>query len=56
MNINFFPEIAKQYEIESVPCLLLFKKGSLQNKIYAFQSVPYIYGLLEKSIRKTNFP
>ena len=47
MNINFFPEVARQYEIESVPCLLIFNKGSLLNKIYAFQSVPYIYGLLK---------
>ncbi len=47
MNINFFPEVARQYEIESVPCLLIFNKGSLRNKIYAFQSVPYIYGLLK---------
>lgn len=46
MNINFFPNIAKQYEIESVPCLLVFKEGQLLNKVYAFQSVPYVYGLL----------
>lgn len=48
MNINFFPNLARAYEIESVPCLLLFKNGSLQDKIYAFQSVPYIYSLLKK--------
>jgi thioredoxin 1 len=48
MNINFFPNIAEQYEIESVPCLLLFKEGQLLNKIYAFQSVPYVYSLLKE--------
>lgn len=48
MNINFFPDIARQYEIESVPCLLIFEQGILLNKIYAFQSVPYIYSLLKK--------
>ena len=47
MNINFFPDLAKQYEIESVPCLLLFKNGQFQEKIYAFQSVPYIYSVLK---------
>ena len=46
MNIHFFPNLARQYEIESVPCLLLFKNGQLQDKIYAFQSVPYIYSVL----------
>ena len=44
---KLFSRIGKTYEIESVPCLLLFKNGSLQNKIYAFQSVPYIYGLFK---------
>ena len=48
MNINFFPDLAREYEIESVPCLLIFKNGSLHNKIYAFQSVPYIYSLLKE--------
>lgn len=48
MNINFFPDMARQYEIESVPCLLIFEQGKLLNKIYAFQSVPYIYSLLKK--------
>lgn len=47
MNLNFFPNMAKQFEIESVPCLLIFKDGQLLNKIYAFQSVPYIYSLLK---------
>lgn len=48
MNINYFPDMARQYEIESVPCLLIFEQGILLNKIYAFQSVPYIYSLLKK--------
>jgi thioredoxin 1 len=47
MNINFFPDLAKRYEIESVPCLLLFKNGQFQEKIYAFQSVPYIYSVVK---------
>ena len=37
--------LAVDYEIESVPCLLIQKDGIVQHKIYAFQSVPY---LLEK--------
>ena len=47
MNLNFFPDMAVKYEIESVPCLLIFKEGKWINKVYAFQSVPYIYNLLK---------
>ena len=43
MNLNFMQKIAHQYEVESVPCLMLFKNGTLTKKIYAFQSVPYLY-------------
>ncbi|MCI2255141.1 thioredoxin family protein [Domibacillus sp. 8LH] len=43
ININYYEEIAHRFEIESVPCLLLFEQGVLKKKIYAFQSVPYIY-------------
>ena len=28
------------YQIESVPCLLIAKNGVLKEKIYAFKSVP----------------
>ena len=44
-DLNYVQDIAVDYEIESVPCLLIQKDGIVQNKIYAFQSVPY---LLEK--------
>ncbi|WP_285768368.1 thioredoxin family protein [Peribacillus sp. SI8-4] len=48
MNMNYVQTMAETYEIESVPCLLLFKEGQLDKKIYAFQSVPYLYGLLKE--------
>ncbi|MBA9026883.1 MULTISPECIES: thioredoxin family protein [Bacillaceae] len=48
MNMNYIPAISIQYKIESVPCLLLIKEGQLLEKIYAFQSVPYLYTLLKK--------
>ncbi|NYF26160.1 thioredoxin family protein [Sporosarcina sp. JAI121] len=44
-DLNYVQTIAIDYEIESVPCLLIQKDGVLIHKIYAFQSVPY---LLEK--------
>ena len=41
-DVNYARQFAENYQIESVPCLLLFKKGQLQKKIYAFRSVPYL--------------
>lgn len=44
-DLNYLENVAVDYEIESVPCLLITENGQLIEKIYAFQSVPY---LLEK--------
>jgi len=43
VNLNFYPDLAMQFEIESVPCLLLIKEGDVIDQIYAFQSVPFLY-------------
>jgi thioredoxin 1 len=48
MNLNYFPNLASQYELESVPCLLVFKEGQFSQKLYAFQSVSFLYDLLKK--------
>lgn len=45
MNLNFFPDLASDYVIESVPCLLIVQDGVVKETLYAFHSVPY---LLEK--------
>lgn len=42
-NVNYGRELAEAYQIESVPCLFLVKDGQVQQRIYAFQSVEYIY-------------
>ena len=44
-DLNYVQDIALDYEIESVPCLLISKAGVVVDKVYAFQSVP---NLLEK--------
>lgn len=49
-NINFIEHIAFDNKIESVPCLLVYDGGKLTEKVYAFQSVPFLYELLKKSI------
>lgn len=51
-NINFVNNLAQDYEIESVPCLLIAKQGIVYRKIYAFQSVPYLLEVI-KSIDET---
>ncbi|MGM0845820.1 MAG: thioredoxin family protein [Bacillota bacterium] len=49
-DLNYFPEIADEYSVESVPCMLLFHKGNLVTKIYAFHSVPYLHEQLNHLI------
>ncbi|EGQ20836.1 thioredoxin [Sporosarcina newyorkensis 2681] len=44
-DLNYVVQLAEDYKIESVPCLLIHRPGQPVEKIYAFQSVPY---LLEK--------
>ncbi|MDW0117564.1 thioredoxin family protein [Sporosarcina thermotolerans] len=41
-DLNFIEDLAIDYEIESVPCLLIQENGKVTHKIYAFQSVPYL--------------
>lgn len=44
-DLNYVEDLAVDYEIESVPCLLIQKDGVVVEKIYAFHSIP---NLLEK--------
>lgn len=48
-NLNYLPQHALQWEIESVPCLVILKNGSIEEKIYAFQSVPFLYDKIKAS-------
>ena len=47
-NLNYMEQLAYDYEIESVPCLLVTENGAVTEKVYAFQSVPHLYELLKK--------
>ncbi|QOR66106.1 thioredoxin family protein [Cytobacillus suaedae] len=47
-DLNYIPTKAKEWEIESVPCLLQFKDGKLTDtRIYAFRSVEHLYNTLK---------
>ena len=39
-DLNYMEDIAVDYKIESVPCLLITENGKITEKVYAFQSVP----------------
>lgn len=47
-NLNYMEQLAFDYEIESVPCLLITEKGQVVDKVYAFQSVPNLFEKLDK--------
>lgn len=47
-NLNFVESMAADYQIESVPCLLITEQGKVREKIYAFHSVPYLYEKLKR--------
>jgi thioredoxin 1 len=46
-NLNYLSEKAIEWEIESVPCLLIIKNGKITEKIYAFKSVEYLFNKLK---------
>ncbi|MDX8365963.1 thioredoxin family protein [Cytobacillus sp. IB215665] len=43
VDVNYVPDLAERYEIQSVPCLLIFKNNMVIKRIYAFQSVDVLY-------------
>ncbi|WP_017379137.1 thioredoxin family protein [Paenisporosarcina sp. TG-14] len=49
-NLNYVEDLAIDQKIESVPCLIIAQNGQIQEKIYAFQSVPFLYNQLRKNI------
>lgn len=48
VNLNYAPHLAERYEIESVPCLLVFRNGVVKKQMYAFHSVDFIYHELQQ--------
>jgi thioredoxin 1 len=48
ININYIEQLALELKIESVPCLIITEDGQIKEKIYAFQSVPFLYEILKK--------
>ncbi|RPF50354.1 thioredoxin family protein [Aquisalibacillus elongatus] len=42
LNATLAPDLMQQYEITSVPCLIVFKNGEPVDRMYTFHSVPYV--------------
>ncbi|MCF6410394.1 thioredoxin family protein [Pseudalkalibacillus salsuginis] len=47
-NINQMPAAAKQWRVQSVPCLAFLDDGKMVKKLYSFRSVDYIYQEIKK--------
>lgn len=49
-NLNYMEELAEKWEVESVPCFIIFKEGKTIEKLYAIQSVDYMYKKIKSYI------
>lgn len=50
IDLNFHPDFSQDYEIQSVPILLIMNYDQEVKRIYAFQSVPFLLENLKKAI------
>ncbi|UXR70039.1 MULTISPECIES: thioredoxin family protein [unclassified Staphylococcus] len=50
VNLNFYPEFNQENKIMSVPVLLIMKKDQEVERLYAFQSVPFLLEKIKKVI------
>lgn len=46
-NINEIPDFAREYRVESIPCLMVWQKGKLIRQEYALGSVDRLYDWLK---------
>ncbi len=42
-NMNTAPQLAQDWKIESIPCIVFMNHGKILEKMYAMQSVPVLY-------------
>ena len=43
INLNYDEQFSRDYEIMSVPCLIIYCDKECKEKIYALNSVPFLY-------------
>ncbi len=49
-DLNFIPELAEQFAVKSVPCLLIVQDGQVIETIFAFHSVPYLHDKIKSHL------
>ncbi|WP_413307442.1 thioredoxin family protein [Bacillus sp. 1P10SD] len=54
MNLNFYPELAMDLEIESVPCLIFVRDGLITETLYAFHSVPFLLDKINLFVKEAD--
>ena len=47
VNVDEEPELAREFNVNSIPCLLVFKNGELRNQSVGYQSKEALEALLE---------
>ncbi|MFG6116985.1 thioredoxin family protein [Halobacillus sp. MO56] len=50
LNASIHPAFMQEYQIKSVPCLLILTDGKIKEKIYAFRSVTYMQRVVSKYV------
>ncbi|SDN81723.1 Thioredoxin [Paenibacillus sp. yr247] len=50
-NINFLPQISREWQITSVPCIVILEQGKEKEFMYRMQSVDELYRKLLPLIR-----
>lgn len=49
-DLNYMPRLAETFNIQSVPCLLIIVNGEIVERIFAFQSVPFLYDKIKHTL------
>jgi len=47
-DLNYMPDLAEEWRIESVPCLAIVRDGTAAEKVYAFRSVSNLLSVIQK--------
>ena len=47
VNVDEEPELAREFNVNSIPCLLVFKDGELRNQSVGYQSKEDLEALME---------
>lgn len=52
LDLNMAPDIAKDWKIESVPCLVVIDHGNVTDRMYAFKSIMDVVAFVTSNQKK----